>query len=163
MSLCPLAYRNPESGVWETADRYLSGNVRAKLAVADDAACRDPAYRRNVEALKSVQPKDLRPSEIEARLGSSWIPPADVRWFVAELLDVAYASVRIGYAQAIAIWTIELDYSAKHVVNNTTTHGTTRFRASDLIEQSLNGRTPTAYDEHEDGSRTVNQPGQAGR
>ena len=66
--------------------------------------------------------------------------------------------MKIGYAQTIATWTVELDYSAKHVVNNTTTHGTARFRASELIEQSLNGRTPTAYDEHEDGTRTVNQP-----
>ena len=132
--------------------------MRAKLVVAQDVARIDPAYRRNVEALQAVQPKDLEPSEIEARLGSSWIPPSDVRDFVAELLDVPRTSVRIGYAQAIATWTVELDYSAKHVVNNTTTHGTARFRASELIEQSLNGRTPTAYDEHEDGSRTVNQP-----
>jgi N12 class adenine-specific DNA methylase len=153
-----LAYRNPENGVWETADRYLSGNVRVKLVVAQDAARVDPTYRRNVEALEAIQPKDLEPTEIEARLGSSWVPPSDVRDFVAELLDVPRASVRIGHAQAIATWTVELDYSAKHVVNNTTTHGTARFRASELIEQSLNGRTPTAYDEHEDGSRTVNQP-----
>jgi N12 class adenine-specific DNA methylase len=153
-----LAYRNPESGAWETADRYLSGNVRAKLAVAQASAQIDPAYRRNVEALQSVQPKDLEPSEIEARLGSSWIPPTDVRDFVAELLDVSRASVKIGYAETIATWTVELDYGAKHVVNNTTTHGTARFRGSELIEQSLNGRTPTAYDEHEDGCRTVNQP-----
>ena len=153
-----LAYQNPESGVWETADRYLSGNVRAKLAVAQASERIDPAYRRNVEALRDVQPKDLEPGEIEARLGSSWIPPSDVRDFVAELLDVPRAGVKIGYAETIATWTVELDYGAKYVVNNTTTHGTARFRASDLVEQSLNGRTPTAYDEHEDGSRTVNQP-----
>ncbi len=153
-----LAYENPESGVWETADRYLSGNVRAKLAVAQASERVDPAYRRNVEALLDVQPKDLEPGEIEARLGSSWIPPSDVRDFVTELLDVPRAGVRIGYAETIATWTVELDYGAKYVVSNTTTHGTARFRASDLVEQSLNGRTPTAYDEHEDGSRTVNQP-----
>jgi N12 class adenine-specific DNA methylase/type I restriction-modification system DNA methylase subunit len=153
-----LAYQNPEGREWETADCYLSGNVRSKLLAAQDAARTDSAYRRNVEALQEVQPKDLEPSEIEARLGSSWIPPSDIRNFVAELLDVPQASVRIGHAPAIATWTVELDYSAKHVVNNTTTHGTARFRASELIEHSLNGRTPTAYDEHEDGSRTVNQP-----
>ncbi|MGH9647083.1 MAG: DEAD/DEAH box helicase family protein, partial [Bryobacteraceae bacterium] len=153
-----LAYCNPATGAWETADRYLSGNVRAKLTAAQDSVRVDPAYRRNVVALEAVQPKDLEPSEIEARLGSSWIPSSDVRDFVAELLDVPRPSVRIGHAPAIATWTVELDYSAKHVVNTTTTHGTARFRASELIEQSLNGRTPTAYDEHEDGSRTVNQP-----
>lgn len=156
--LGPLVYRNPEGGTWETADRYLSGNVRAKLAVAQVSEQIDRAFRRNVEALRSVQPKDLEPGEIEARLGSSWIPPSDVRNFVTELLDVSRASVKIGYSETIATWTVELDYGAKHVVNNTTTHGTARFRASELVEQSLNGRTPTAYDEHEDGSRTVNQP-----
>ena len=153
-----LAYRNPEGGAWETADRYLSGNVRAKLAVAQASEQIDPAYRRNVEALQAVQPKDLEPGEIEARLGSSWIPPSDIRDFVAELLDVPRAGVKIGYAETIATWTVELDYGAKYVVNNTTTHGTARFRASDLVEQSLNGRTPTAYDEDADGNRTVNQP-----
>ena len=152
-----LVYRNPEGGAWETADRYLSGNVRAKLAHAQVAAQMDPAYDRNVEALRAVQPKDLEPGEIEARLGSSWIPPADVRDFVAELLDVPRASVKIGHAETIATWTVDLDYGAKHVVNNTTTHGTARFCASELMEQSLNGRTPTAYDDHQDGSRTVNQ------
>ena len=156
--LGPLVYRNPEGGAWETADRYLSGNVPVKLAVAQASERIDPVYRRNVEALRAVQPKDLEPGEIEARLGSSWIPPSDIRDFVADLLDVPRANVKIGYAEIIATWTVELDYSAKYVVNNRTTHGTARFRASELIEQSLNGRTPTAYDEHEDGSRTVNQP-----
>ena len=151
-----LVYRNPEGGAWETADRYLSGNVRAKLAAAQAAEPINPAYRRNVEALQAVQPKDLEPGEIEARLGSSWIPPSDVRDFVAELLDVPRASVKIGHAGIIATWTIELDYAARYVVNNRTTHGTARFRASELVEQSLNGRTPTAYDDHEDGTRTVN-------
>jgi hypothetical protein len=66
--------------------------------------------------------------------------------------------VKVGYAESIATWTLELDYAAKYTVNNTTTHGTARFRASDLIEQSLNGRTPTAYDEDPEGNRTVNHP-----
>ncbi len=154
----PLAYRNPEGGAWETADQYLSGNVRAKLAVARTAAQIDPAYDRNVEALRAVQPKDLEPSDIEARLGASWIPPSDIRDFLTELLDVPRASIKVGYAETIATWTVEVDYGAKYAVSNTTTHGTARFRASDLIEQSLNGRTPTAYDEDADGNRTVNQP-----
>ena len=83
---------------------------------------------------------------------------SDVRDFVAELLDVSPTSVKVGYAETIATWTLELDYGAKYTVSNTTTHGTARFRASDLIEQSLNGRTPTAYDEDPEGNRTVNQP-----
>jgi len=156
--LGPLIYRNPEGLEWEPADRYLSGNVRTKLAAAGIAAQIDPAYQRNVEALCSVQPKDLEPGEIEARLGSSWIPKSDVRDFLAELLDVPPSSVKVGYAETIATWTVDLDYSAKYVVNNRTTHGTARFRASELVEQALNGRTPTAYDDHDDGSKTVNQP-----
>jgi N12 class adenine-specific DNA methylase len=142
-----LAYRNPEGGAWETADRYLSGNVRAKLVAAQASARLDPAYQRNVEALQAVQPPDLGPGEIEARLGSSWIPRSDIRDFVAELLGVAPATVKVGYAESIATWTLELDYAAKYTVSNTATHGTARFRASDLVEQSLNRRTPTAYDE----------------
>jgi len=153
-----LAYCNPETNEWEAADQYLSGNVRSKLVTAHDAARVDMKFVRNVEALDAVQPKDLEPGEIEARLGSSWIPASDIRDFVAQALDVPRTSVRIGHAPAIATWTVELDYSATYVVNNTTTHGTARFRASELIDQALNGRTPTAYDEHEDGSRTVNQP-----
>jgi N12 class adenine-specific DNA methylase len=66
--------------------------------------------------------------------------------------------VKVGYTETIATWTVELDCGTNYVVNNTTTPGTARFRASELVEQSLNGRTPTAYDDHEDGSQTVNQP-----
>src|SRR5437868_14530594 len=84
-----LAYRNPESRTWETADRYLSGNVRTKLLVARDAARIDPDYRRNVDALEAVPPKDLEPSEIAARLGTSCSRQSDGRAVVAELLDLA--------------------------------------------------------------------------
>ena len=81
-----LVYRNPE-GEWETADRYLSGDVRAKLRTAEAAATLDLCYHHNVEALKEVQPVDLLPGDISARLGSSWIPASDVTQFVSELLD----------------------------------------------------------------------------
>ena len=152
-----LIYRNPEGGGWETADRYLSGNVRAKLATARAAAEIDSSYRRNSEALKAVQPPDLEPGDIEARLGSSWIPATDIRDFVSQLLDVPASDVHVAHAEAIATWMVQLDPGARMNVSNTTAWGTARFRASDLIEQALNGRTPTAYDEHEDGSRTINQ------
>jgi len=153
-----LVYRNPEGGTWETADAYLSGNVRAKLAAAEAADRIDSSYRRNVRALEGVQPADLEPGEIEARLGSSWIAPRDVQTFIAELLSVSHDSATVHYAPAIAAWTVELDYRAKYNVSNTTTHGTGRFSAAALIDQALNGRTPTAYDEQEDGTRTINQP-----
>ena len=152
-----LVYRNPEGGGWETADRYLSGNVRVKLVSAQSAATLDPSYRRNIEALETVQPPDLQPGDIEARLGSSWIPATDIRDFIVHTLDAGPESVRVAHAEAIATWTVETDYAAKIGVANTTTYGTARFRASDLIEDSINGRTPTAYDEREDGSRVVNQ------
>jgi N12 class adenine-specific DNA methylase len=138
-----LVYRNPE-GAWETADRYLSGNVRAKLAAAWSAAALDATYRRNVEALEAVQPADLQPGDIEARLGSSWIPATDIRDFVAQLIEAGSDSVGVAHAEAIATWTLDIDPAARWSVSNTTTHGTARVRASELIEDALNGRTPTA-------------------
>ena len=152
-----LVWCNPEGGQWETADQYLSGDVRRKLATAAAAAALDPAYGRNVEALKAVQPADLEPGDIEARLGSSWIPAADIRDWVAALLDIAPRSVRVAHAAPIATWTVETDAAEKYGVANTTTFGTARFRASELIDQALNGRVPTAYDEREDKSRVINQ------
>ena len=152
-----LVWRNPESGFWETADQYLSGDVRRKLKVAAAAAALDPSYERNAEALKAVQPADLEPGDIEARLGSSWIPADDMRDFVSGVLDVVPRNARVGHAAVIAAWTVELEAGDKWCVGNTTTHGTARFRASELIEQALNGRVPTAYDENPDGSRVINQ------
>ena len=152
-----LVYRNPEGGEWETADRYLSGNVRDKLATARSAAALDDSYRRNIDALVAIQPPDLQPGDIEARLGSSWIPETDIGAFVAHVLEAEPENVRVSHAGAIATWTLEIDYGAKTGVANTTTYGTARFRASDLLEDALNGRTPTAYDEREDGSRVINQ------
>jgi N12 class adenine-specific DNA methylase len=152
-----LAYRNPEGGAWETADRYLSGNVRGKLMVARAAAELDRGYARNIEALEAVQPPDLQPGDIEARLGSPWIPASDISDFLAGLLETVPRSVRVNHAEAIAAWTVEMDVGERGSVANTTTHGTQRFRATELVEQALNGRVPTAYDEREDGSRVINQ------
>jgi N12 class adenine-specific DNA methylase len=152
-----LVYRNPEGGLWETADRYLSGDVRRKLTAAEAATALDPSYERNSEALKAVQPADLEPGDIEARLGSAWIPASDVRDYIAGLLDTAPRNIRVAHAAAIATWTVEIDGGEKYNVGNTTTHGTARFRASELVEQALNGRVPTAYDQNPDGSRVINQ------
>jgi N12 class adenine-specific DNA methylase len=152
-----LVYRNPESGLWETADRYLSGDVRAKLKAAQAAAAIDPAYARNIKALDDVQPADLEPGDIEARLGSSWIPPGDIRAFVAQLLGVNARHFCVGHAAAIATWTVAIDPSERWNVSNTTTHGTGRFAAVELIDQALNGRVPTAYDKQPDGSHVINQ------
>jgi N12 class adenine-specific DNA methylase len=151
-----LVYRNPE-GDWETADRYLSGNVRSKLKTAESAATIDPSYRGNVDALKEVQPVDLLPGDISARLGSSWIPVSDVRSFVAELLDTPERTITVSHSGVIATWALTVDYAAKSTVSNTTTHGTTRALASDLIDDALNGRTPTIYDQIDKDTRVVNQ------
>jgi len=151
-----LIYRNPE-GEWETADRYLSGDVRAKLKVAQAAATIDPSYSRNVEALKAVQPADLLPGDISARLGSSWIPASDVKKFISELLDTPERVVSVSHCGAIATWALTLESYAKSSVANTTTHGTTRALASDLIDDALNGRTPTIYDQIDKDTRVVNQ------
>jgi N12 class adenine-specific DNA methylase len=151
-----LVYRNPQ-GDWETADRYLSGNVRVKLSTAEAAATIDPSYRRNVDALKELQPADLLPGDISARLGSSWIPAADVRTFVAELLDTPEPAITVNHCGVIATWALTLDHAARSTVSNTTTHRTTRALASDLIDDALNGRTPTIYDQIDKDTRVVNQ------
>ena len=152
-----LIFRNPE-GEWETADRYLSGDVRAKLRTAEAAATLDPSsYGRNVAALKAVQPVDLLPGDISARLGSSWIPAADVRTFVAELLDIPERTITVSHSGAIATWALTIDSMAKSNVSNTTAWGTPRALASDLIDDALNGRTPTIYDQIDKDTRVVNQ------
>lgn len=151
-----LVYRNPE-GEWETADRYLSGDVRAKLVTAEAAATLDASYRCNVEALKEVQPVDLLPGDIIARLGSSWIPARDVKRFVAELLDTPEHAITVSHSGTIATWSLTLEIYAKSSVSNTTVWGTSRALACDLIDDALNGRTPTIYDQIDRDTRVVNQ------
>lgn len=146
--LGPLVYQNPSGKAWEPADEYLSGNVRQKLADAEAAAEIDRKFQRNVEALKAVQPKELLPGEIKARLGSSWIPKQDVQKFVSELLDVPLRSVTVGHSEGLGSWTLSL--SQKDTVANNRTWGTNRFRGSDLIDDALNLRSPTAYDASKD-------------
>ncbi len=150
-----MVYRNPE-GDWETADDYLSGNVRTKLKTAEAAVNLDPGYQRNVDALKAVQPADLLPGDISARLGSSWIPSTDVRDFIRETLGV-HSGVDVAHSAAIATWNLTLDWEAKACVANTTTWGTPQAKATDLIEDALNGRMPTIYDVMPDDTRVVNQ------
>ena len=151
-----MVYRNPE-GDWETADRYLSGNVRAKLKTAEAAMSLDHGFHRNVEALKAVQPADLLPGDISARLGSSWIPASDVKEFIRETLGVARDTVNVTHSSAIASWAVNADYEAKNSVANTTGWGTPRALATDLIDDALNGRTPTIYDQIDKDTRVVNQ------
>lgn len=150
-----MVYRNPE-GDWETADSYLSGNVRTKLITAEASVALDRSYQRNVDALKAVQPPDLLPGDISARLGSSWIPAKDVRDFICDTLGVR-SGIEVAHSSAIATWSLTLDWEAKLSVSNTTTWGTPRAKASDLIDDALNGRTPTIYDQLDADTRVVNQ------
>jgi N12 class adenine-specific DNA methylase/adenine-specific DNA methylase len=148
-------FLNPQTNQWETEDQYLSGNVREKLTVADAAAVTDPRFRENVEALKSVQPADLPATEIDVRLGASWLPADDVQRFTHLLLGVS-AGVEIGHVQALGSWYVKGDWNVKQATANTTDWGTDRYSALDLIEDALNLKTPTVYDLDEKKNPIVN-------
>src|SRR5206468_5069120 len=96
-----LVFQAPEQRRWETADIYLSGNVRAKLAAVLNAG---PAFSRNAEALRQVQPEDILPGDIDANLGAPWIPEGDVQAFAADLFHVATASIQVGHVTKDAVW-----------------------------------------------------------
>ena len=151
-----LVFETP-AGQWETADEYLSGDVRRKLRRAEAAASINPAYQRNVEALKAVQPEDLKPGDISARLGAGWVPREDIKAFICDLLKVRPDGVTVGHSGNIATWSVKLDHFAEGVVANTTTYATKRTTAASLIEDALNLRIPTIYDYHPDNTKTVNQ------
>ena len=148
-------FLNPQTSQWETEDQYLSGNVREKLGVADAAAVTDPRFQENAEALKSVQPEDLAASEIDVRLGASWLPPDDVRQFTQMLLAVS-SGVEIGHVPALGSWYVKGDWNVKQATANTTDWGTDRYSALDLIEDALNLKTPTVYDLDENKKPVVN-------
>ena len=137
-----------------TADEYLSGNVRRKLRQAQRAAERDPAFAINVDALTAAQPKDLDASEIEVRLGATWIDKAYIQQFMYETFDTPYylqRSIQVHYSPFTAEWQI----SGKSAVseNNVaayTTYGTSRANAYKILEDSLNLRDVRIYDTVED-------------
>ncbi len=101
-----LIFLDPESKAWQTADAYLSGNVRSKLAIAEDAG---PAFARNAEALRSVQPEDVLPGDIDANLGAPWIPERDINAFAAHLFHVAPPSVPVAHLKKDAVWSLETE------------------------------------------------------
>jgi N12 class adenine-specific DNA methylase len=140
-----MIFLNPQTNQWETEDQYLSGNVRQKLVAADAASVTDPRFRENVEALKSVQPQDLPATEIDVRLGAAWLPPQDVQQFAQELLGVS-SGVEVGHVPALGSWHLTADWQAKAATANTTDWGTNRYTALELIEETLNLKTPTVYD-----------------
>ena len=146
-------FLNPQTSRWETEDEYLSGNVRAKLAAAEAATLTDPQFQTNVAALKQVQPTDLSAVEIDARLGSAWIPTDDIQKFATELLSED--SITISHAPLLGLWGVQGGYEVRFSVANTTEWGTDRRTAIELLEDALNLRTPTVYDHDSSNGRDV--------
>ena len=138
-----LIYRDPESQAWQTADEYLSGDVRAKLATAERSG---PEYARNVGMLRQVQPEDVLPGDIDANLGAPWIPQPDVQAFAAELFNVPAESVQVGHLKKDAVWSVEPDYRALSSVAATTDYGTGRINGVELLSLALNMKAPVIYD-----------------
>ena len=156
---------DPEAG-WQTADEYLSGNVRDKLRMAQLAADSHPEFKVNVDALTKAQPKDLEASEIDVRLGATWLDPSIVQQFMMETFQPPY---RIRYNNAITVryspYTSEWRISNKSAtgfgdIMATETYGTRRANAYKILEDTLNLRDSRVYDTiEEDGKekRVLNQ------
>ena len=150
-----VIFRNPENKRWETADEYLSGNVREKLRIAQSAQnLFEGDYAGNVEALKAAQPKDLDASEIEVRLGATWIDPSYIREFMWETFETPFYQQRmidVNYSAFTAEWNIR----NKNAVNYSNiaaymTYGTERANAYKILEDTLNLRDVRIYDTKHD-------------
>lgn len=144
--LSGLMFRVPGMGteedpVYQTAEEYLSGNVRQKLEQARQAAALDPVYRANADALAAVQPKELTASEINVHLGTTWIPADDVRQFVLELMQPnAWVAqhIQVHYEPVTASWSVTGGRMDSVNVRATATYGTKRRSFYDLLQSSLN-------------------------
>lgn len=142
-----------EPNQWVTADEYLSGNVREKLKIAEHFAETDERFNVNVKYLKEVQPKDLSASEISVRLGSTWIPPEDIKVFIEYLLNpsnYARQNINVHYNEATSEWWVEGKNYDKYNIKATNTYGTGRASAYKIIEDSLNLKDTRIYDYYED-------------
>ncbi len=152
-----LIYHDPESSTWQTADVYLSGNVRDKLATAEHAG---PAYARNADVLRTVQPEDVLPGDIDANLGAPWIPESDIQAFAADLFRVDPSTVPVGHLKKDAVWSVDAGHAATASVGATSEFGTQRANGTWLLELALNMKSPTIYDTVMNGDReerVVNQ------
>ena len=143
-----------ERPIYVTADEYLSGNVRRKLRQAQRAAQQDPAFAINVEALTAAQPKDLDASEIEVRLGATWIDKEYIQQFMYETFNTPFylqRSIEVNYSSFTAEWQIKGKSSVSYNdVAAYTTYGTSRANAYKILEDSLNLRDVRIYDTIED-------------
>ncbi|MBQ8369047.1 MAG: DEAD/DEAH box helicase, partial [Clostridia bacterium] len=145
-----VIFRLPESPqTFVTADEYLSGNVREKLAVAESYAETNPDFSVNVEALRAAQPKDLDASEIEVRLGATWIDKSYIRQFMIELLDPPFylrRKIDVNYSEFTAEWNISGKSVDSSNINSFYTYGTDRASAYRILEDTLNLRDVRIYD-----------------
>ena len=149
--LTGIIFKNPLSEEWETADAYLSGNVRNKLEAAETFAKNEPMYAVNVEALKRVQPRELDASEIEVRIGATWIEPRFIEDFMREVFETPEHLlnrdvIKIQYSDVTGQWNVKgknADYG-NSLVNMT--YGTSRRNAYQILEDSLNLKDSRVYD-----------------
>jgi len=139
---CGAVFRDPATGRWETADAYLSGDVKEKLAAARAAGSE---YLGNVAALQAVIPPDLAPHEIGARIGSTWIPTSDYEAFLEETF-AAGSGNPVTFSALAGAWDVDPSWSAERSVAATQTYGTNRVNALTLFAQALNQQVPTVYD-----------------
>lgn len=144
---------DPEAG-WKTADEYLSGNVRAKLRTAQLAVETNPEFAVNVAALEKAQPKDLEASEIDVRLGATWLSPNIVQKFMEETFRVPYymrRSIAVKFSPHTAEWRIEGKTAlGKGDITSCETYGTGRANAYKILEETLNLKDIRIYDTLED-------------
>lgn len=164
--LNPLyGYGNNSERKYLTADEYLSGNVREKLAWARKSAEQNPDdYLVNVEALEKVQPIDLSASEIDVRLGATWLPQEDIQRFMVELLKPAYyasSKIKVHYSPLTAEWNISNKNSDYGNVTANVTYGTKRINGYKIIEETLNLKDvrifDTVQDENGNDKRVLNK------
>lgn len=164
--LNPLyGYGNNTERKYLTADEYLSGNVREKLAWARKSAEQNPDdYLVNMEALEKVQPVDLTASEIDVRLGATWLPQEDVQRFMVELLKPAYyasSKIKVHYSPLTAEWNISNKNSDYGNVTANVTYGTKRINGYKIIEETLNLKDvrifDTVQDEYGNDKRVLNK------
>lgn len=160
-----VIFADPVKNEWQTADEYLSGNVRQKLREAKTAAADDPAFEVNVSALTQAQPKDLEASDIEVRLGATWIDKEYIRQFMLETFKPPFylqSSMQVHYSRATAEWQVEGKNLVSYGdVSARKTFGTDRANAYKILEETLNLRDMRIYDTVEDADgrerRVLNQ------
>ena len=140
---------NPTAQKYFMADEYLSGNVRAKLRFAKAVAKTQPEYQINVESLQKVQPKDLTASEIDVRLGATWLPVDVVENFMYELLETPYyckLNIKVNFSPFSSEWNITNKSGDRGNVKANSTYGTSRINAYQIIEQTLNLKDVRIFD-----------------